>query len=98
ERALEDYLVEAGLDGATLTLAHGEVRAGADLRALIEETRAMRRLLDGLHSRYNRSLVEQAALAAALRPLSGPDDPEAETRARRLASRMNAIAEETERG
>ena len=23
----------------------------------------MRRLLDGLHSRYNRSLVEQAALA-----------------------------------
>jgi len=98
ERALEDYLVEAGLDGATLTLAHGEVRAGADLLALIEETRAMRRLLDGLHSRYNRSLVEQAALAAALRPLSGPDDPEAETRARRLASRMNAIAEETERG
>src|SRR5271166_704848 len=28
ERALEDYLVEAGLDGATLTLANGEVRAG----------------------------------------------------------------------
>jgi DNA gyrase subunit B len=98
ERALEVYLVEAGLDGATLTLANGEMRAGGDLRALIEETHAMRRLLDGLHSRYNRSLVEQAALAGALRPLSGPDDPEGETRARRLASRMNAVAEETERG
>jgi DNA gyrase subunit B len=98
ERALEDYLVDAGLEGATLTLARGEARAGADLRALIEEARAMRRLLDGLHSRYNRSLVEQAALAGALKPLAGPIDPEAEPRARRLASRMNAIAEETERG
>ena len=28
ERALEDYLVEAGLEGASLELAHGEVRAG----------------------------------------------------------------------
>ena len=98
ERALEDYLVEAGLDGATLTLANGEVRAGADLRALVEEARAMRRLLDGLHSRYNRGVVEQAALAGALRPLSRPDDPEGERARRRVAERMNAIAEETERG
>ena len=98
ERALEDYLVEAGLDGATLTFARGEVRAGADLRALVEEARALRRQLDGLHSRYNRSLVEQAALAGALRPLSGVDDPEGEARARLLSERMNAIAEETERG
>ena len=98
ERALEDYLVEAGLDGATLTLANGEVRAGPDLRALIEEARALRRLLDGLHSRYNRALVEQAALGGALKPLADPVDPEAEPRAQRLASRMNAIAEETERG
>ena len=86
ERALEDYLVEAGLDGATLTLANGEARAGADLRALVEEARALRRQLDGLHSRYNRALVEQAALAGALRPLSGADDPEGEARAGLLAT------------
>ena len=98
ERALEDYLVEAGLDGATLTLANGEARAGADLRALVEEARALRRQLDGLHSRYNRALAEQAALSGALRPLSNADDPEGEARARLLAERMNAIAEETERG
>jgi DNA gyrase subunit B len=98
ERALEDYLVDAGLDGATLTFAQGEARAGADLRALVEEARALRRQLDGLHSRYNRSLVEQAALAGALRPLSSADDPEGETRAGLLSERMNAIAEETERG
>ena len=97
ERALEDYLVETGLEGATLTLATGEARAGADLRALIEEARTLRRLLDNLHSRYNRSLVEQAALAGALKPLADPVDPEAEPRARLIAERMNAIAEETER-
>jgi DNA gyrase subunit B len=97
ERALEDYLVEAGLDGAMLTLSQGEVRVGADLRALVEEARALRRQLAALHSRYNSSLVEQAALAGALRPLNGADDPEGETLALRLASRMNAIAEETER-
>ena len=97
ERALEDYLVETGLEGATLTLASGEARAGADLRALIEEARTMRRLLDNLHSRYNRSLVEQAALAGALKPLADPFDPEAEPRARLIVERMNAIAEETER-
>jgi DNA gyrase subunit B len=98
ERGLEDYLVEAGLDGATLTLANGEARAGADLRALVEEARALRRQLDGLHSRYNRALTEQAALAGALRPLRGAEDPEGEARAGLLAERMNAIAEETERG
>jgi len=97
ERALDDYLVEAGLDGAALTLGNGETRAGADLRALVEEARALRRQLAGLHSRYDRSLVEQAALAGALKPLASADDPEGATRARLLVERMNAIAEETER-
>jgi DNA gyrase subunit B len=98
ERAMEDYLVATGLEGATLTLAGGEVRAGADLAALIEEARAMKRVLAQLHSRYNKAAVEQAALAAALKPLATADDPEGETRAAELAKRMNAIAEETERG
>ena len=98
ERALEDYLVETGLEGASVRLASGEVRVGADLRALVEEARAMRRLLIGLHSRYNRAAVEQAALAGALRPLANADDPEGVARAGVLAERMNAIAEETERG
>ena len=98
ERAMEEYLVSQGLEGATLRLASGEVRAGADLQALVDEARAMRRLLTQLHSRYNRAAVEQAALAVALKPLSTVDDPEGVARAARLAERMNAIADETERG
>ncbi|THD45030.1 MAG: DNA gyrase subunit B, partial [Bradyrhizobium sp.] len=98
ERAMEDFLVSSGLEGAALRLADGEVRAGADLTALVEEARAMRRQLQQLHSRYNRNAVEQAALAGALKPLANADDPEGETRARLLEQRMNAISEETERG
>jgi DNA gyrase subunit B len=98
ERALEDYLVDTGLEGASLQLGNGEVRAGADLRTLVEEARAMRRMLTGLHSRYLKSLVEQSALCGALRPLSSADDPEGERLAALLPERMNLIAEETERG
>ncbi len=98
ERALEDFLVTTGLEGAALRLATGEVRAGADLASLADEARAMRRLLQQLHSRYNRAAVEQAALAGALRPLSTADDPAADARAQELAERMNAVSEETERG
>src|SRR5690349_18734523 len=37
EKALDDYLINAGLDEATLELGSGEVRAGNDLRKLVEE-------------------------------------------------------------
>ncbi len=49
-------------------LASGEERAGADLRELVEEARTIRNVLAGLHSRYNRKVVEQAAIAGVLTP------------------------------
>src|SRR3974390_2742646 len=67
ERALEDYLIAAGLEDASLRLSSGEVRAGNDLRKLVEQARTIRTLLNGLHSRYNRKVVEQAAIAGVLR-------------------------------
>ena len=69
ERAREDYLIGHGLDGAVLRLSTGEERAGADLRSLVEEARVVRHLLGGLHSRYDRGVVEQAAIAGALMPV-----------------------------
>ncbi len=98
ERALEDYLVAQGLEGALLRLANGEQRAGADLAALVDEARAMQRLLKQLHSRYDRAAVEQAALIGALKPLATADDEQGPIRAAALAERLDAIAEETERG
>jgi len=98
ERGLEDYLVGAGLEGAVLRLAGGESRAGADLMSLVNEARALRHVLEQLHTRYDRRAVEQAALAGALKPLATVDDAEVEPRAHVIAERLNAISEETERG
>jgi DNA gyrase subunit B len=96
ERALEDFLVEQGVDGAVLRLAGGEERAGRDLRALVEEARIVRSLLNGLHSRYSRMVVEQAALAGALKPAGEAD--EAQALAEAVARRLDGVSDEIERG
>ncbi len=96
ERAREDYLINHGLDGAVLRVAGGEERAGNDLRALVEEARQVRHLLTGLHSRYDRGIVEQAAIAGALKPID--DDDHAEQHVATLAERLDARSDETERG
>src|SRR5262249_17010464 len=71
--------------------------AANDLRELVEQARTIRHVLSGLHSRYNRQVVEQAAIAGVLHsPIFG--DPEKATAAARyIAGRLNALAEETER-
>ena len=97
ERAREDYLIENGMDGAVLRLAHGEERAGGDLRASIEQARLVRTVLAQLHSRYDRVVVEQTAIAGGLRPIHQLGDDEAQTLATRIAGRLNALSEETER-
>ncbi len=98
ERALEDYLVATGLEETTLRLSSGEVRAGDDLRKLVEEARAIRNLLNGLHSRYNRQVIEQAAIAGVLRPQVTGDHASATAAAAYIAKRLDALTEEGERG
>src|SRR5467141_896446 len=66
ERALEDYLIAGGLEDAVLRPASGDERARADLAKLVEDARVIRATLHGLHSRYNRKVVEQAAILGVL--------------------------------
>jgi DNA gyrase subunit B len=98
ERALEDYLIATGLDDCVLRLANGEERAGADLRALLEDARAIRNVLHGLHSRYSRAAVEQAAIAGVLNPAVVSDLATSDAAAAYIARRLDAIADEVERG
>src|SRR5208282_4507149 len=98
ERAREDYLIGNGLETAVLRLASGEERAGADLRAIVEEARAVRHMLTGLHSRYDRDSVEQAAIAGALKPVSPDSEAEALGFASAIAARLDERAEDMERG
>ncbi len=98
EKALEEYLINAGLDDATLELGSGEVRAGQDIRELIQDALRLRTLIDGLHSRYSRSIVEQAAITGALNLELSHDREGYAAKAEEVARRLDLIAEETERG
>ena len=98
EQAFEEYLIGLGLEEATLALGSGEVRAGQDLRAAVDDALAVRSLINGLHTRYNRAVVEQAAIAGALNPAVLADLASANEMADRVAKRLDAIAEDTERG
>ena len=98
ERSFEAFLVETGLDEASLELGDGEVRAGADLRAVVDDALALRTLINGLHTRYSRPVVEQAAIAGALHAEILSDPGRAAEAAAYVAARLDMISEETERG
>jgi DNA gyrase subunit B len=98
QRAFEDYLIAGGIDDAVLELGSGEAVTGADLRQIVERARSAVGILDGLHSRYARFVVEQAAITAALDPKVLVEETEARARAEKIASRLDALSDETERG
>lgn len=98
QNAFEHYLISSGLDEASLTLASGEVRTGNDLEALAHEAREFNDALGGLHSRYTRVVVEQAAIAGALCPAALADEAGAQKLADKISDQLNEISDETEQG
>ncbi|WP_371739829.1 DNA topoisomerase (ATP-hydrolyzing) subunit B [Bartonella sp. HY038] len=98
ESAFEEFLIDSGLDECSLELHSGEVRRGQDLRQLAEEARQLRQYLNGLHTRYDRSVVEQAAIAGVLNPDAVANNELAQIAADKVASRLDLIAEDMERG
>jgi DNA gyrase subunit B len=98
ERAFEGYLVDQGIDEARLELSTGEVRTGQDLRGAIDDALGVRTLITGLHSRYSRTVAEQAAIAGALNPAVLVDTTRAMAAVEEVARRLDDVAEETERG
>ena len=98
EKALEDYLIGEGLEDAVLVTGASATRASADLRDIVETARRIGAILKGLHSRYPRFIVEQAAIAGALNPKVLKDIKQAQAAAAYIAKRLDALSEETERG
>ncbi len=96
EAALEDYLIEQGIDGASLRLGNGEQITGADLARVVEEARIVRRVLRAYPTHYPPHITEQAAIAGAL--MQGKIDADAQGAAEAVAKRLDLIAEEYERG
>lgn len=94
--ALEAYLIEQGLEGATLRLGSGAVLAGADLARVVEEARTVKAMLAAFPTHYSRHVLEQAAIAGAL--VQGVLDADPQGTADRVAARLDLIAAEYERG
>jgi DNA gyrase subunit B len=98
QRALEDYLIDSGLEETVLVSGTGEERAGKDLRHIVDQARAIGGLIDVLHSRYSRGIVEQAAIDGAFEPGILHSADRANEVAQDIARRLDVIAEETEKG
>ncbi|MEL6794802.1 MAG: DNA gyrase subunit B, partial [Pseudomonadota bacterium] len=108
QKALEDYLIEQGLDGVTLRLADGAQLGGEDLRRVVEEARSVRSTLASFPTHLPRFVLEQAAIAGVFRRKPNEEGefglagqllrlPASEA-ANLVAARLDAISPDTERG
>jgi len=98
DRALEDYLINAGIEDCILTLADGSQVAGQDLKGLIEFSRTIKIQISGLTTRVPTKISEQAAIAGALNPKILSDSSQADQAAAYIASRIDAVESEVEKG
>jgi DNA gyrase subunit B len=96
QAALDDYLIQQGVEGAVLRLGYGEEISGADLARVVEEARAVRRILQTFPTTYPQTILEQAAIAGAFVP--GALDSDLQGTADRVAARLDLVAVEYERG
>ena len=98
ERALEDYLIAAGLDEAVFRTRGGVEHAGPDLFAIVQQAREITYAINNLNLRYNRNLVEQAAIVGGLDPDGMADGEKSAETLKRVANRLDRISDELERG
>lgn len=94
--ALDEYLVQQGVDGAILRLGSGAEIGGQDLTRVVDGAGQLRRVLDAFPTHYPRHILEQAAIAGAFVP--GAVDANLQGIADQVAIRLNQIALEYEQG
>ena len=86
---MDAYLIEEGVNEASLDLADGERRVGMDLEQLVREAKAFKAGVDRLSQRAPAFAIEQAALGGLF-----DDAADGEAVAASTAERMNLYAEE----
>ena len=96
QMALDDHLMEQGVEEAELHLASGEVLCGQDLLRVARDARSVSRLLASFPPQFSRDVIEHAAIAGILRPEIVARDPQ--MAADSVATRLDAEADIYERG
>ena len=77
---------------------HRRNAPGRDLLSLVDDARTVRGILRNLHSRYNRKVVEQAAIAGVLEPGDHRRHRDGQCRRGIYRRRLDTLADEVERG
>ncbi|NOZ31756.1 MAG: DNA gyrase subunit B, partial [Alphaproteobacteria bacterium] len=98
EAAHEEYLLASGTEDAVLTTRAGTSHAGPDLLDIVRQARDFVHLMESLHARYNRQIVEQCAIVGALDSQAVSTPQLAAEMSDRAARRLDRISDETERG
>ena len=98
DAAMEQYLIDAALDGLIFVEASGEQRAGNDLRDVVQSARGLKSSLIALNQKTNnKSVIEQAAIAGAFDDALLEDAARGEAVAATLAARLNERAAKNEK-
>jgi DNA gyrase subunit B len=97
-RALENYLIDGGLNEAVLKQHGGAQSAGQDLRALADQARQVKALLTNLCRRVPMRLLEQVAIAGAFSSDVITDLAKGNEAATYIAKRLNALESDLEQG
>ncbi len=99
DREMEEYLIDSGLKDALLVLPDEGQMVGEDLRRLVQRALRARHLMEPLIRKVgNADVVEQAAIAGVLSPDILSDDAQAREAAAYIATRLDLLAPEHERG
>jgi DNA gyrase subunit B len=99
DAALEEYRISAGLKDAVFIQHDGVQRGGNDLRDLIDRARLYRHWLEPMARKAgSMQVVEQAAIAGALTPTLLNEPENSQIAARYVATRLDTLASENERG
>ena len=97
DRALENYLIRAGIDGVKLRLSNGDEFGSDELMRELDFDRSAKTLVMSLSTKVgNLTVVEQAAIAGAFNHALSKSD--AEAAAAYVAKRLDLLSPESERG
>jgi DNA gyrase subunit B len=96
---MEEYLIQAGLKDAVLTISDGAQIAGDDLYDRVKQAQRAKRLLAPMSSKLtNAEVAEQAAVLGAFNQILLDSDEQSQLVADALARRLDGLAEPADRG